>query len=71
MKTIGIIGGLGPESTLDYYKGIIRAVQQSHPDLAYPEIIVYSADLNGSGFLQDPCHKCAGLIDIKWNTDDI
>ena len=46
MKTIGIIGGLGPESTLDYYKGIIRTVQESHPDLANPEIIVYSADLN-------------------------
>jgi aspartate racemase len=46
MKTIGIIGGLGPESTLDYYKGIIRAVQEDHPEKAYPEIIVYSADLN-------------------------
>ena len=46
MKTIGIIGGLGPESTLDYYKGIIRAVQEVDPDLAYPEIIVFSADLN-------------------------
>lgn len=23
MKKIGIIGGIGPESTLDYYRGII------------------------------------------------
>jgi aspartate racemase len=46
MKTIGIIGGLGPESTVDYYKGIIRAFQDTYLDLAYPEIIVYSADVN-------------------------
>lgn len=46
MKTIGILGGLGPEATYDYYRGIIRTVQEKHPDQAYPEIIVYSADLN-------------------------
>jgi len=46
MKTIGIIGGLGPESTLDYYKGIITRFQDDHPDQAYPQIVVYSADLN-------------------------
>ncbi|MDB9823021.1 amino acid racemase [Deltaproteobacteria bacterium] len=46
MKPIGIIGGIGPESTVDYYKEIIAAFNTKHPDLAYPEIIVYSANLN-------------------------
>lgn len=46
MKTIGIIGGIGPESTVDYYKGIIRAFQGQYADLAYPEIIIFSANLN-------------------------
>ena len=46
MKRIGIIGGIGPESTLDYYKAIIAAFHMTHADLAYPEIIVYSANLN-------------------------
>lgn len=46
MKTIGIIGGLGPESTVDYYKRIIRTFQDKYVDLAYPEIVVYSADVN-------------------------
>lgn len=46
MKTIGIIGGLGPESTIDYYKEIISAFNTKYADLAYPEIIVYSANLN-------------------------
>lgn len=46
MKTIGIIGGIGPESTVDYYKEIIAAFNTRYTDLAYPEIIVYSANLN-------------------------
>jgi len=46
MKTIGIIGGIGPESTVDYYKEIIAAFNTKHSDLAYPEIIVYSVNLN-------------------------
>ena len=46
MKTIGIIGGIGPESTVDYYKRIIRAFQGQYADLAYPEIIIYSGNLN-------------------------
>jgi aspartate racemase len=44
MKRIGLIGGIGPESTLDYYRRIIRSFQEKKsPD--YPEILVYSANL--------------------------
>lgn len=46
MKKIGIIGGLGPESTLDYYKQIVSSFNTKYSDLAYPEIIIYSANLN-------------------------
>jgi aspartate racemase len=46
MKTIGIIGGLGPESTVDYYKEIISAFNTRYQELAYPEIIIYSANMN-------------------------
>ncbi len=46
MKRIGILGGIGPESTVDYYKEIIRVFVAEHPELAYPEIIVYSANMN-------------------------
>jgi aspartate racemase len=46
MKKIGIIGGIGPESTVDYYKRIISAFQEQQSDLqGYPEIIIYSANL--------------------------
>jgi aspartate racemase len=46
MKTIGIIGGIGPESTLDYYREIISAFKTSHGNLEYPEIVVYSLNLS-------------------------
>jgi aspartate racemase len=45
MKKIGIIGGIGPESTLDYYRGIIDAFREQIGGMNYPDIIIYSADL--------------------------
>lgn len=45
MKKIGIIAGLGPESTVDYYKEIIKAFNTQYKDLAYPEIIIYSLNV--------------------------
>ena len=44
MKRIGLIGGIGPESTLDYYRRIIRSFQE-RKSADNPEIIVYSANL--------------------------
>jgi len=46
MKTIGIIGGLGPESTLAYYRTIIAACNTGATPLASPEIIIHSSSLN-------------------------
>jgi len=46
MKRIGIIGGIGPESTIDYYKLIIGAFHEKQTNLGYPEIIIYSANLS-------------------------
>jgi aspartate racemase len=45
MKTIGIIGGIGPESTIEYYRLIIAAYAERVPDGSYPPIIVNSIDL--------------------------
>jgi aspartate racemase len=46
MKKIGIIGGLGPESTIDYYRGIIDAFKPTYRTLGFPEISVESIDLH-------------------------
>ena len=42
MKTAGIIGGIGPESTIEYYRAIIAAFRQGRPDADYPSIIINS-----------------------------
>jgi aspartate racemase len=55
MKKIGIIGGLGPESTVDYYRRIIEIFNQRHSGGFYPEIIVYSTDINE--VLEDVCEE--------------
>lgn len=46
MKRIGIIGGIGPESTVDYYKRIVGAFHKKNAEQGYPEIIIYSANLS-------------------------
>src|SRR5262245_29634875 len=45
MKTLGIIGGLGPESTLDYYQRIIARYRDRTGDGHYPEFVIVSVDL--------------------------
>lgn len=45
MKTIGIIGGLGPESTVDYYRSIVTAWRTSPDDLSAPEMVIYSVNM--------------------------
>src|SRR6201993_4163660 len=45
MKTLGIIGGLGPESTLDYYQRIIALYRERTGDGHYPEFVIVSVDL--------------------------
>jgi len=46
MKTLGIIGGLGPESTLDYYQTIIRLFRRRVGGDSYPQFFINSLDLN-------------------------
>jgi aspartate racemase len=42
MKTIGIVGGMAPESTLEYYRIITTLCRQRGMGHRYPVIIVYS-----------------------------
>ena len=45
MKTLGIIGGLGPESTIDYYQRIIAMYRERTGDGSYPQFIINSVNL--------------------------
>lgn len=44
-KILGIIGGIGPESTIDYYRRIIALYRQIKPDGSYPTIMINSIDM--------------------------
>jgi aspartate racemase len=41
-KTIGILGGLSPESSVEYYLHITRSYTARFGDYAYPQIVLYS-----------------------------
>ncbi|MFC1925474.1 aspartate/glutamate racemase family protein [Chloroflexota bacterium] len=58
MKKIGIVGGLGPESTTEYYKGIISKFRQSTDEPVYPEILLYSLNM----------YQFLGMVEARqWN----
>jgi len=46
MQTAGMIGGLGPESTIDYYRSIIARYRARKPDAGYPHVILNSLDVD-------------------------
>lgn len=59
MRKIGIVGGLGPEATLYYYRLLINLCHQRlEEEENYPEIIIYSLNLE----------KCRTLMESgKWS----
>jgi aspartate racemase len=46
MHTAGMIGGLGPESTIDYYRSIIARYRERKPDGGSPRILINSLDVD-------------------------
>ena len=46
MKTLGMIGGLGPLATIDYYRLLIEVYQRQRPDGTAPAILINSLDVN-------------------------
>jgi aspartate racemase len=62
MKTLGIIGGLGPESTVDYYERIIALFRERTGDRHYPEFVIVSVDLRkGLDFMES--NDLSGMAD--------
>lgn len=45
MKLLGIIGGIGPESTVDYYQTIVGLYRARKPDGSYPSMLINSVDM--------------------------
>jgi aspartate racemase len=59
MKALGVIGGIGPESTIQYYRFLIAAYQARRPDGSQPPIFINSIDVQhllglvGAGHFDD------------------
>ena len=45
LKTVGIVGGIAPESTIDYYRQIVDGYRKHSPAGNYPSIIINSINL--------------------------
>src|SRR5208282_5059245 len=45
MQTLGIIGGIAPESTVEYYRLIIASYRRQTADGSYPPLLINSIDL--------------------------
>jgi len=62
MKTLGIIGGVGPESTIDYYQRIIALYRERTGDGSYPQFIINSINLKrGLDFME--ANNLTGMAD--------
>lgn len=44
MKTLGIIGGITPHSTVDYYRQLTAGYRAKSPDGSYPSLLISSID---------------------------
>jgi aspartate racemase len=77
-KRIGILGGMSPESTVEYYQYITRTYTERYGDYAYPEVLIYSVsfqsyvdwpeqdrwDLVARGLSEAACRLEAAGIDV-------
>lgn len=45
MASIGLIGGIGPESTIDYYRLYIELYRERKADGSYPPLLINSIDM--------------------------
>lgn len=46
MKTLGIVGGIGPESTIEYYRFILDSYRTRVADGSAPHLLIDSVDVN-------------------------
>ena len=43
-RVLGIVGGTGPESTVDYYRSLIATWRRRRPDGTYPRVVINSIE---------------------------
>ena len=69
MKRIGILGGMGPESTVTYYQYVVRTYHERFHDYGFPEMIIFSVsfqrfiDLFEAGRWDEVAHEAVQGLD--------
>jgi aspartate racemase len=69
MKTAGIVGGIAPESTIQYYRLMIAAYRDRKRDGSYPSILINSIDMKtmldliGAGNLSGVTNYLVGEVE--------
>jgi aspartate racemase len=43
-RVLGIVGGTGPESTIDYYRSLVATWRRRQPDGSYPRVLINSIE---------------------------
>ena len=43
-RVLGVVGGTGPESTIDYYRSLIATWRRRRPDGSYPRVVINSVE---------------------------
>lgn len=43
-RVLGVVGGTGPESTIDYYRALIATWRRVRPDGSYPRVMINSVE---------------------------
>ena len=78
MKILGLVGGIGPESTIAYYRAIIAAGRAVAPESGQPPVLINSIDahrmlhLVGEGALIELADYLAGEVErLARGTADI
>lgn len=64
MKKIGLVGGIGPASTVDYYLGIIEKSRIEQGEDAYPEIVIDSVNMSqhDKALAEKDCKKLCNYL---------
>ena len=55
-RVLGIVGGVGPESTIDYYRALVATWRRRRPNGSYPRVIIDSIEVHPTPEEQEIVH---------------
>lgn len=69
VQLLGIVGGIAPESTIEYYRSIVASWRKQTNDGSYPRLVINSIDLTrmigliGAGKLEEVTDMLVGEVE--------